>query len=55
MYAGSKGVVSSFWDVDDDGTAELMSQLYSKMLKDKQSPSTALRNVQLYMWNSSKW
>jgi CHAT domain-containing protein len=55
MYAGSKSVVSSFWDVDDGGTAELMSQFYINMLKQKQSPATALRNAQLYMWNTSQW
>jgi CHAT domain-containing protein len=55
MYAGSKSVVSSLWDVDDAGTAELMSKFYANMLKQKQPPSTALRNAQLYMWNSSEW
>lgn len=55
MYAGSKSVVSSFWDVDDAGTAELMSKFYANMLKEKQSPSQALRNSQLQMWQSSQW
>lgn len=55
MYAGSKSVVSSFWDVDDGGTAELMTRFYSKMLKDNLSPTAALRTAQLEMWNLSKW
>lgn len=52
MYAGSKSVISSLWYVDDNGTAELMSKLYSKMLKQGLSPAAALRAAQLEMWRS---
>jgi CHAT domain-containing protein len=50
MYAGSKRVVTSLWNVDDKATAELMGNFYSGMLKDKQTPAVALRNAQLQMW-----
>jgi CHAT domain-containing protein len=28
LYAGSRGVACSLWQVDDEGTAELMTALY---------------------------
>ena len=31
MYAGSPAVISSLWEVDDDSTAELMTDLYKRI------------------------
>jgi CHAT domain-containing protein/Tfp pilus assembly protein PilF len=47
MYAGASRVMVSFWDVNDEATAELMAQFYQKMLVNKMSPSKSLREVQL--------
>ncbi len=47
MYAGASRVMVSFWDVNDEATAELMSQFYQKLLVNKMNPSKALREVQL--------
>ncbi len=57
MYAGSKSVVSSLWDVSDHGTALLMSKFYSAILKKGLKPSAALRQAQLEMWQDpqSQW
>ena len=43
---GTPRVIASFWKVDDTATAELMSRFYRAMLKENQSPSTALRTAQ---------
>lgn len=45
MYAGASGVVASLWKVEDAATAELMKRFYRAMLKDNQTPSTALRTA----------
>ncbi|MBD2493059.1 CHAT domain-containing protein [Nostoc sp. FACHB-280] len=55
MYAGSKSVVSSLWDVADEGTALLMSKFYSAMLQKGLKPSSALRQAQLEMWRDPQW
>jgi CHAT domain-containing protein/Tfp pilus assembly protein PilF len=47
MYAGASRVMVSFWDVNDEATAELMGQFYQKLLAGKMNPSKALREVQL--------
>jgi CHAT domain-containing protein len=49
LQAGAAGVVSSLWSVDDMSTALLMIQFYENHLKQKQSPSEALRNAQLWL------
>ena len=49
MYAGAKRVMTSFWKVEDGSTARLMQHFYHFMLKDKLSPSAALRQAQLEM------
>jgi len=55
MYAGAKRVVVSLWSVNDKATSELMAKLYSRMLKDNQPPSAALRAAQIAMWKQEKW
>jgi CHAT domain-containing protein len=52
---GSPRVMVSLWSVDDEGTSELMSRFYKKMLQAGQKPSAALRAAQLEMWQEQKW
>jgi CHAT domain-containing protein len=37
LAAGSRGVVCSLWQVDDDGTADLMTALYRGLQGDERS------------------
>jgi CHAT domain-containing protein len=37
MYAGSPAVIASLWNVADDSTAELMSDLYGRLEQARQS------------------
>jgi CHAT domain-containing protein len=55
MYAGAKGVVGSLWKVDDEATAELMSNFYSSMLRDGLSPAAALQSSKMIMWKQKRW
>lgn len=50
MYAGAKRVVVSLWNVNDEKTAELMTNFYQKMLQENFSPAEALRMAQVEMW-----
>jgi CHAT domain-containing protein len=43
ISAGARRVVASLWKVDDDATAELMRNFYRHLLKEKMTPSAALR------------
>ena len=55
MYAGTKRVTVSLWDVNDEGTSELMARLYREMFGKKISPAKALRLAQISLINSKKW
>ncbi|MGD2180076.1 CHAT domain-containing protein [Lusitaniella coriacea] len=55
MYAGAARVVVSLWNVDDRGTAELMAKFYQQMLQQGLSPSAALRQAQIEMWQTEEW
>jgi CHAT domain-containing protein len=44
--AGSPSLLLSLWTVDDDATAELMTEFYKELIE-TQSPATALRQAQL--------
>lgn len=46
LFAGSKAVVASLWEVNDEATAELMQRFYRHMVQDKLPPSTALARAQ---------
>jgi CHAT domain-containing protein len=54
MSAGAKRVIASLWNVDDGSTAELMTSLYRKMLKEGLSPAVALRQTQIAMWKDQR-
>jgi len=48
FYIGARRVVSSLWSVDDDSTAQLMSDFY-KNISNGLMPSSALRQAQITM------
>ena len=50
LYAGSRSVVVSLWDVQDKATATLMADFYRSMLKDGAAPAEALRQAKLKMY-----
>ncbi|HEY9613446.1 CHAT domain-containing protein, partial [Allocoleopsis sp.] len=55
MYAGAPRVMVSLWSVADEGTSELMSRFYKKMLQDKLQPAAALRAAQIEMLQTPQW
>jgi len=59
MYAGASRVVASLWNVDDQGTAELMAKFYRHLFPQKgeeaMSPAAAMRASQIEMWQEKKW
>jgi CHAT domain-containing protein len=55
MYAGAPRVVTSLWNVDDAGTAVLMTHFYEGILRDNLPPSAALRQAQLKLWQTPQW
>jgi CHAT domain-containing protein len=50
MYAGALRVAATLWEVDDEGSKELMILFYQKMLIKNLPPAAALREAQLAMW-----
>ncbi len=42
MYAGSEATVVSLWNVDDNGTKELMTRLYKNIIQKKEGKADAL-------------
>jgi CHAT domain-containing protein len=52
MYAGTRRVLASLWQVEDQATAELMKRMYEKMLRSGERPAAALRAAQLEMMRS---
>ncbi|HEU4832988.1 MAG TPA: CHAT domain-containing tetratricopeptide repeat protein, partial [Pyrinomonadaceae bacterium] len=56
MYAGSKRVLVSLWDVQDQATARLMSDFYRGLLGPKRSnTAAALRAAQIAIWREGRW
>jgi CHAT domain-containing protein/Tfp pilus assembly protein PilF len=56
MYAGSKRVVVSLWDVQDQATARLMTDFYKELLGPKRPPTAAaLRTAQIAIWRDARW
>ncbi len=55
MYAGAENAVISLWQVDDKATSKLIPQMYKAILEKKASPTTALRQAQLQMWQQKEW
>jgi CHAT domain-containing protein len=55
LSSGTQGVVASYWDVDDEATAELMSRFYRHLFLDGLPPSKSLRMAQESMWREKRW
>ena len=56
MYAGSRRVLVSLWDVQDQATARLMSDFYRGILGAKRLPAAAaLRAAQIAVWRDGRW
>ncbi len=55
MYAGAGGVAASLWKVDDDATAALMTRFYEGMFRKGLTPSAAMREAQIWMWQQQRW
>jgi len=54
MYAGTKRVMATLWNVSDPATAELMSLFYQGLLEENLSPTAALQQAQITMWENYK-
>jgi len=55
MYAGSRSVVASLWEVDDSATAALMENFYSAMLRDGLTPAAALQSAKEAVRKQPAW
>ncbi|MBG1268672.1 CHAT domain-containing protein, partial [Nostoc sp. WHI] len=55
MYAGSRRLIVSLWNVDDQATSLLMQELYKQILQQDKSPAVALREAQLKLWQHEDW
>ena len=55
MYAGTRRVIASLWEVDDEATSELMTRFYRGMVVQRLTPPAALRAAQLELLTSTKW
>ena len=56
MYAGSRRVVVSLWDVQDQATARLMSDFYRGLLgPQRPHAAAALRAAQIAIWREGRW
>jgi len=55
MYAGTRRVLATLWNVDDETTSELMTRFYRAMWKEGLPPSAALRAAQLDLMNHKRW
>ena len=55
MRSGARSTVATLWSVQDDSTAELMTQLYRALKTSGISKAEALREAQLSLLRSSKY
>ena len=56
MYAGSRRVLVSLWDVQDQATARLMTDFYRELLGPNRPPTaSALRAAQIAIWRDGRW
>ena len=55
MLAGADRVLASYWNVDDEATAELMKRFYGHLFTSGLAPQAALREAQRSMWLEKRW
>jgi CHAT domain-containing protein/Tfp pilus assembly protein PilF len=55
FYAGARRLVVSLWSVNDEATADLMTDFYRAMLKENLPPAAALRRAQREMAKSKRF
>ena len=55
LSAGASRVVVSLWKIEDEATAQFMTELYRGLLERRQSPAAALRSAQLAMLEHPRW
>ncbi len=55
FYAGARRLVVSLWSVNDEATADLMTDFYRAMLKENLAPASALRRAQREMIKSKRF
>lgn len=55
LYAGTKSLTVSLWNVNDKSTAELMVRFYKEIFENNLPPSEALRQAQLSIMKEPQW
>ena len=55
LYAGTRSLLISLWNVPDAATAELMSRFYHHVTQDDMRPAKALRLAQISMASDRRW
>jgi CHAT domain-containing protein/tetratricopeptide (TPR) repeat protein len=55
MYAGAKATLVSLWNVSDQGTKELMTHFFSRVVDKSEPPEEALRNAKLEMLKNPRY
>jgi CHAT domain-containing protein len=55
MHAGTSRIVASYWNVQDEATAEMMQRFYRAMFAGGLSPASALRSAQRSMRAEERW
>jgi CHAT domain-containing protein len=55
LYAGSKRVLASLWNVDDHSTAILMGKVYRSLMVERLTPAAALRQAQRQLLADPRW
>jgi CHAT domain-containing protein len=54
IHAGASGVLSTLWPVHDRATSLLMGRFYTRHIRDRLSPTVALRDAQLWLRNATR-
>jgi CHAT domain-containing protein len=54
LYAGSRRVAASLWQVQDDKTEELMEHFYRGLFEEDRAPADALRHAQIAVRDSEE-